>query len=143
MKLKQYDINDSHDLFNISIPKIKDNYPKLSEFVMELPQNIVDSNNNINGVIIVIDEFQLIKYVKDPKAFFWLIRSHLQDQSNVCYIFTGSVSYTAEIIEMLNGHTGAFGGRMIQININPFTKEETKNYLNDRLSNIKSIRTVL
>ena len=38
---------------------------------------------------------------------------------------------------MLNGQTGAFGGRMIQININPFTKQETQNYLNDRLSNIK------
>ena len=38
---------------------------------------------------------------------------------------------------MINGQTGAFGGRMIQININPFTKKETKNYLNDRLANIK------
>ena len=38
---------------------------------------------------------------------------------------------------MINGQTGAFGGRMIQININPFTKKETKNYLNDHLANIK------
>ena len=137
MKLKEYNIEDSIDLFNITIPKIKDNYPKLSEFVMELPQDIVDSAKDISGVIIVIDEFQLIKHVKNPEAFFWLIRSHLQNQSNICYIFTGSVSNTAEIIEMINGQTGAFGGRMIQINIDPFSKQETKNYLDERLSNVK------
>lgn len=44
MTLKNYDINDSVDIFNIPLPKIKDNYPKLSEFVMELPQHIVDSS---------------------------------------------------------------------------------------------------
>ena len=104
---------------------------------MELPQHIVDSSKDISGVIIVIDEFQLIKHVNNPEAFFWLIRSHLQDQSNICYIFTGSVSNTAEIIEMINGQTGAFGGRMIQINIEPFTRQETRNYLNERLSNVK------
>ena len=128
---------DYDDLFNISIPEIKNNYSKLSELVMDLPQNIVDSTKDIKGFIIVIDEFQLIKYVNNPEAFFWLIRSHLQNQSNICYIFTGSVSNISNIIEMLNGQTGAFGGRMIQININPFTKQETQNYLNDRLSNIK------
>ena len=136
MKLKEYDINNHEDLFNITIPKIKYNYPKLSELVMELPQNIVDSTKDIKGFII-INEFRLIKYVNNPEAFFWLIRSHLQNQSNICYIFTGSVSNTSNIIEMLNGQTGAFGGRMIQINIDPFTKQETQNYLNDRLSNIK------
>ena len=137
MKLKEYSIENSVDLFNITIPKIKDNYPKLSELVMELPQHIVDSTKDITGVIIVIDEFQLIKHVNNPEAFFWLIRSHLQNQSNICYIFTGSVSNTAEIIEMINGQTGAFGGRMIQINIDPFSKQETKNYLDERLSNVK------
>ena len=137
MKLKEYSIENSVDLFNITIPKIKDNYPKLSELIMELPQHIVDSTKDITGVIIVIDEFQLIKHVNNPEAFFWLIRSHLQNQSNICYIFTGSVSNTAEIIEMINGQTGAFGGRMIQINIDPFSKQETKNYLDERLSNVK------
>ena len=137
MKLKEYNINDTTDIFNITLPKIKDNYPKLSEFVMELPQHIVDSSNDIEGVIIVIDEFQLIKNVNNPEAFFWLIRSYLQTQSNVCYIFTGSVSKTAEIIEMLNGQTGAFGGRVLQIDIKPFSKKETKNYIKEKLPKIK------
>ncbi|MDD5959125.1 MAG: hypothetical protein PUC09_00600 [Methanobrevibacter wolinii] len=119
-------------MFNIPIPKIKDDYEKISKFVMELPQKIVDSSSDIKCFIVVIDEFQLIKYVENPEAFFWLFRSYLQNLNNVCYIFTGSVSKTADIIEMINGQTGAFGGRMIQINIDPFTKEETANYINDR-----------
>jgi hypothetical protein len=38
MKLKKYDINDSTDIFKITLPKIKENYSKLSKFVMELPK---------------------------------------------------------------------------------------------------------
>ena len=38
---------------------------------------------------------------------------------------------------MLNGQTGAFGGRMIQIDIEPFTREETKRYIDERSNNIK------
>lgn len=129
---KDYDFTNPEIMFNIPIPKIKDDYEKISKFVMELPQKIVDSSSDIKGFIVVIDEFQLIKYVENPEAFFWLFRSYLQNLNNVCYIFTGSVSKTADIIEMINGQTGAFGGRMIQINIDPFTKEETANYINDR-----------
>lgn len=100
---------------------------------MELSQDIVDSNDDIKGVIIAIDEFQLIKYVNNPEAFFWLIRSYLQNQANICYIFTGSISNTADIIEMINGQTGTFGGRMTQINIEEFTTEETRKYISEKM----------
>lgn len=66
--------------------------------------------------------------------FFWLIRSFNQFQENVSYVLTGSISKTSDIIE--NGENGAFGGRMIQINIDPFTKEETRSYFNDKLTDI-------
>ena len=137
LKLKNYEYKDSASIFNIPIPKITDNYPKLNEFIMNLPQNIVDSSENIKGVILVIDEFQLLKYVKSPYAFFWLFRSFIQEQHNVSYIFTGSVSKTAEVIQMINGQDGVFGGRMIQIDIEPFTKKETLNYINDKSDGIK------
>ena len=65
------------------------------------------------------------------------MRSYNQFQPNVSYIMTGSVSCTSEIIEMLNGFIGAFGGRMIQINIDSFTKEETESYFKDRFPEIK------
>jgi len=97
---------------------------------MELPQIIVDSSEDIKGFIIVVDEFQLLKSLKNLEAFFWLIRSYSQEQYNVSYIFTGSVSQTSEIINMINGQTGAFGGRMLQFNIDPFSKKHTKEYLN-------------
>lgn len=132
IKLKNYDFKDANSIFNIPIPEIKDNYQELSQFVMELPQKIVDSTDDIHGFIIVIDEFQLLKNLKNSEAFFWLIRSFVQEQSNVSYIFTGSVSRTSDVIEMLNGQTGAFGGRMIQINIEPFSMDETRNYIHDR-----------
>lgn len=137
IKLHDYEFTDTNSIFDIPIPIIKDNYKNLSKFVMELPQKIVDSIDEINGFIIVIDEFQFIKYVENPEAFFWLFRSYSQNQSNICYIFTGSVSKTAEIIETINGQTGAFGGRMIQINIDSFTKEETRNYLKEKASDIQ------
>lgn len=136
LKLKNYSFNNNASIFDISIPQIEDNYVELSKFVMELPQKIVDSNDDINGFIIVIDEFQLLKTLKNPEAFFWMIRSYTQKQFNVTYIFTGSVSRTAEVIEMINGQTGAFGGRMIQIDIDPFSKEETKSYVLERSNGI-------
>lgn len=136
-KIKNISFYDAKSVSKIPIPKIKDNYEKLSKFVMELPQQIVDSSNDINGIIIVIDEFQQLKHVKHPDAFFWLFRSYVQKQFNVCYIFTGSVSKTADIIQMINGPMGAFGGRMIQIDIGPFSKEETFNYINEKSDGIK------
>ena len=136
LKLKDYDFSNI-GLSNMELPLIKENYLKLSKFAMELPQIIVDNSEDISGFIIVIDEFQLLKALKNPEAFFWLIRSYTQEQFNVSYIFTGSVSQTSEIINMINGQNGAFGGRMLQFNINPFTKEETKRYLNERLNSLK------
>lgn len=132
LPLKSYDFTNSTNILDIPIPEIKDNYSKLSEFVMELPQKIVDKYDNINGFIIVIDEFQNLKNLENPDAFFWLMRSFSQTQHNVTYIFTGSISNTSDIIDMINGPTGAYGGRMIQINIKPFSKEETFNYITER-----------
>ncbi|RAP52067.1 MAG: ATPase [Methanosphaera sp. rholeuAM130] len=136
LTLKDYNFNSS-SLRDLPIPIIENNYNKLSKYVMELPQRIVDSMKNIKGFIIVVDEFQLLKTLENPEAFFWLIRSYTQKQYNVSYIFTGSVSNTAEIINMINGQTGAFGGRMFQLNIEAFTKEQTKKYIDERSNNIR------
>ena len=135
--LKNYHFPENSNVLDIPIPVISDNYDKLSKFVMELPQKIVDSSDDINGFIIVIDEFQLLKNLKKPDAFFWLIRSFTQKQFNVGYVFTGSVSKTSDIITMINGPEGAFGGRLVQINIDPFTFEETKRYLDEKSNNLK------
>lgn len=137
LKIKDISLYDSKTVSKIPIPKIKDNYQKLSKFVMELPQYIVDVSPEIKGIVIVIDEFQQLKHVENPDALFWLFRSYIQKQSNVCYIFTGSVSKTADVIQMINGPMGAFGGRMIQIDIAPFSKDETSSYIKEKSNNIK------
>ena len=127
-KIKDISFYDAKSVSKIPIPKIRGNYQKLSKFVMELPQYIVDSYQDTNGIIIVIDEFQQLKHVDNPDAFFWLFRSYVQKQSNVCYIFTGSVSKTADVIQMINGPMGAFGGRMIQIDWTIFKRRNTQLY---------------
>jgi AAA+ ATPase superfamily predicted ATPase len=105
---------------------------------MEFPQKVVESSHGkINGFIIVIDEFQLIGELKSPESFFWLFRSYTQEQDNVSYIFTGSTASSSEIIDKINGINGAFGGRMIQFNMEPFTQEETEGYLQEKPPEIK------
>ena len=131
LPLTNYDFTKGNDIFNIPLHEIKDNYSTLSKFTMELPQKIADLSDEIKGFIIVFDEFQLLKKLDNPESFFWLIRSFSQTQDSVSYIFAGSISRTSDIIEMINGQTGAFGGRMIQVNIGPFSEEETKNYMNE------------
>lgn len=137
LKLKNYNFSNEASIAEIPIPESKDNYKKISKFVMEYPQNVVENIDGIDGFIIIFDEFQLLKKLKKPEDFFWLLRSYNQFQSNVSYVMTGSVSRTSDVIEMLNGATGAFGGRMIQINIEPFTKQETQSYFKDRFPEIK------
>jgi hypothetical protein len=135
--MKKYDFKEAGSILGIAVPETKDNYEKLSHFVMEFPQKVVDaSEGNIKGFVVIIDEFQLLGELENPNSFFWLIRSYTQDQDNVSYIFTGSISKTSEIVEMINGGNGAFGGRMIQLNVDPFTREETDGYLRERVSEI-------
>ena len=137
LRLNNYDFTNTGDLFGIPIPNSYKNSKKLSKFVMEFPQKFVDNNDNINGFIIILDEFQILKNLENPEAFFWLIRSFNLFQSNVNYVFSESVSNTAEIIEMLNESSGAFGGRIKQINIEPFSKNEVKSYLNDMMKELE------
>lgn len=136
LKIKDFSFSKGTHIAEFPIPASEDNYRKISRFVMEYPQMVVENIDGIDGFIIIIDEFQMLKKLKKPESFFWLLRSYSQFQSNVSYVMSGSISQTSDAIEMLNGASGAFGGRMIQINIDPFTKEETKSYFNDRFPEI-------
>lgn len=137
LKLKKYDFHDITTILDMPIPKTETNYGKLSQFVMEFPQKIVDEMDELNGFVIIIDEFQMLRKINHLDKFFCLIRSYNQTQHNVSYIFTGSISRSSDIINELNGESGAFGGRLQQITINPFSKEETKAYFKDKMSEIK------
>lgn len=137
-KSKNYDFKKAGSVLGIAIPDVTDNYEKLAKFVMEFPQKVVESSGGkIKGFVIIIDEFQLLSQLNSPEAIFWMFRSYTQDQDNVSYIFTGSTASSSDVVEKINGINGAFGGRMIQFNVDPFTQKETKNYLKEKVPEIK------
>ena len=117
----------------------KKNYKKLANFVMELPQYLYDEyKDDINGVFLFFDEFQIIKELGDELTdFLWYMRSYIQKQNNVSYVFSGSMSVKDSLIEEIAGSNGAFGGRMLTIEIKPFSYETTKNYLSEKADYLK------
>lgn len=135
---KNYDFKEAGKLLGIiPVPGVSDDYERLSHFVMEFPQKVVEISKNKIGFVIVIDEFQQLGELVSPDAFFWMIRSYTQKQDNVSYIFTGSTSSTSDIVNEINGIDGAFGGRMIQFMVEPFNRNTTENYLKNKVSELK------
>ena len=57
LKLNDYDFTEGIQIAQIPIPKSEENFNKISKFVMEYPQNVVENNDEIDGFIIIIDEF--------------------------------------------------------------------------------------
>lgn len=140
-KTKNFKIDKLLSYEHIPIPifESEENYEKLAEFVMELPQKIYEDNTDkLKGVFIFIDEIQLIKDLGDElNGFLWYMRSFIQTQKNVAYLFCGSMSLKDSLINDLNGNKGAFGGRMLTIEIQPFSKQTTENYIKSMTRNIQ------
>ena len=115
------------------------NYKKLANFVMELPQYLYNEyKDEINGVFLFFDEFQIIKELGGKlNDFLWFMRSHIQKHNNVSYVFSGSMSVKDSLIEEIAGSNGAFGGRMLTIEIKPFSHQTTRNYLNEKAEYLK------
>jgi len=122
------------DKIPIPIFSKETNEEKLMDFTLNLPEKIYNENQDkIKGVLIFIDEFQIIKELNNYKeSFLWKIRSYIQNQRNIAYIFSGSMSLQDKLISEIASQNGAFGGRMISININPFEKETVRNYLSEK-----------
>lgn len=98
------------------------NYKKLANFVMELPQYLYDEyRENINGVFLFFDEFQIIKELEDELTdFLWHMRSFIQKQNNVSYIFSGSMSVKDRLIEEIAGSNGHLEEEYLQLRLNHF-----------------------
>lgn len=127
------------DLINVEeipIPLIKteEDYTKFTSFVMDLPQQIYEEYKlEIKGVLIFIDEFQILKELDDDvNSFLWYIRSVIQSQKYVGYIFSGSMSIHDELIADIAGQRGAFGGRILNYEVKTFSYETTKKYLDEK-----------
>ena len=127
----------SYEHIPVPIFESEENYARLADFVMELPQKIYEDNSDkLKGVFIFIDEIQLIKDLDNVDKFLWYMRSFIQNQKNVAYLFCGSMSLKDSLINDLNGKEGAFGGRMLTIEINPFSKQTTREYIESIPRNI-------
>ena len=118
----------------IPILKTEEDYAKFTGFVMDLPQQIYDDcKENIDGILIFMDEFQILKQLdEDVNGFLWYIRSVIQSQKNIGYIFSGSMSVKDELISDIAGQKGAFGGRILSYEIKTFSYETTKDYLTEK-----------
>ena len=134
LAVNKYDLTESVDLFNMSVPKIKKDYSKLSRLVMDLLQNIVDTADEISGVVIAFDEFQLIDELENPDAFLMLIRSSMKNQQNVCYIYTGNFTSFSDVSKIIKS---GFGGRMPHFYLKPFTIEDTIAYIEKYASDLR------
>ena len=141
VKTNNLELEDLINYEEIPIPKIglTEDYSQLSEFVMELPQQIYEEyKTEIKGVFLFFDEFQNIRDLKDEmNGFLGYLRSKVQSQKNVTYIFTGSMSLKDKLIEDIAGKNGAFGGRILTIEIEPFNNVTTKKYLKSNAPNLQ------
>lgn len=148
--IKKFKIKDVADVggYPLPIPHSEEDFDKLIDFVMNMPQEIYNSHSkDLKGVIMIIDEFQALNDLDNTSnnsnksnrldRFLWLFRSFIQNQKNVAYVFSGSVNSKDTIIEKIAGRSGAFGGRMLTLQINPFNKETVYNYLKERSPSLK------
>ncbi|MDR3063229.1 MAG: ATP-binding protein [Methanobrevibacter sp.] len=141
LKTKKIKIGEIVDISGYPIPILEsENNPKeLLDFVINLPQKIYENNSNkIKGVIFIIDEFQALNDLgNNLKGFLWFFRSYIQKQKNVAYVFSGSINSNNKIIEKIAGNNGAFGGRILSVQVDPFTKSTVKSYLDEKVPELK------
>ena len=139
-KLKEVVVASAFDI-SIPIPIIgtERDLERYKDFVFKLPQEIYQHNKGkIDGIIIIIDEFQVIKELDNYlESFLWNFRGYVTEQRNVAYVLSGSMGLQDNLISEIAGQNGAFGGRMLTININPFSKQTTQNYLKERAPELK------
>lgn len=140
-KTRNFKLDKLESIDNIPIPILNslEDYAKFATFAMDLPQQIYDDcKEDIDGVLIFLDEFQILKQLdEDVNGFLWYIRSVIQSQNHIGYIFSGSMSIKDELIADIAGQKGAFGGRILNYEVKTFSFDTTKNYLMEKADYLK------
>lgn len=139
-KTNNFKIKDVKNMGGYPVPLIgsEKNSEKFINFVLNLPQQIYEENEFCyKGILIFIDEFQIIKELnKYLESFLWKFRSFIQNQNYISYVLSGSMSLQDDLITMIASSGGVFGGRMMTFHINPFDKATVKNYLDQKADNL-------
>ncbi|MBE6494644.1 MAG: ATP-binding protein [Methanosphaera stadtmanae] len=139
-KTNNFKIKDVKNVGGYSLPVIgsEKNSEKFINFVLNLPQQIYEEDEFCyQGILIFIDEFQIIKELnKYMESFLWKFRSFIQNQNFVSYVLSGSMSLQDELITKIASRGGVFGGRMMTFHINPFDKNTVKKYLDEKANTL-------
>jgi len=97
---------------------------RLNNETLEYIFRIVDELSKKKNIIIFFDEFQDILNLKDSKQIVAILRGKIQLQTNVPYIYAGSVMKS--MINIFTGSDSPFFKSAIPMDIQPIPKEETK-----------------
>lgn len=98
------------------------------EETLDLPERLATDKKRY---IIVFDEFQEINKL-NGENFENLLRSKIQQQEHVNYLFLGSRTHL--INDMFNNKARAFYNSGISMQLRPLPESDTLNYLNERFS---------
>lgn len=139
-KTNNFEVKDVGSINGFPVPIIskETDSEELVNYVLELPNELYKENQDkIKGVIVFIDEFQIIKELNNyMESFLWKFRSYIQNQEHIAHVLAGSMSLQDKLISQIASQGGVFGGRLITFHLNPFSKETVKEYLNQRASNL-------
>lgn len=139
LKTNDFELQGLDEFMGVPIPifSSSENYVKLMEYVLDLFQ-VIYEEQDIKGSIVIFDEFQVLRDLDSRlNNFLWYIRSVVQSQKNVAYVFSGSLSIQDDLIDKIAGKKGAFGGRILSFDIQPFSKETTQSYLETKVPELK------
>ena len=105
-KIKEVVVASALDI-SIPIPIIgtERDLEKYKDFVFKLPQEIYEHNNDkIEGMIIILDEFQVVKELDNYlDSFLWNFRGYVTEQRNGAYILSGSMGLQAIMVHLVEG----------------------------------------
>ena len=137
-KTNDFKLKDWGSGIPLPVVDSKVNSEELVNFVMDLPQQLFNENSDkIGGIIVFIDEFQIIKELDNYlEGFLWKFRSFIQEQSCVAYVLSGSMSLQDKLIAEIASRGGVFGGRLITFHLDPFTPVTLRKYLSENASNL-------
>jgi len=89
--------------------------------------DLIASIHKKSPLVVVFDEFQDILNVEDPKGAFALIRSKVQFQGHIPYVFVGSIRHKMDHI--FSDHNSPFFKSAIPITVNPLPFDEFSRFL--------------
>lgn len=101
------------------------------EDVIDLPEKLAEDSNKY---VIIFDEFQEITKL-NGEGFENILRSKIQMQSNVNYLFLGSRTHLLQ--DMFSNKTRAFYNSALAMQLNKLPIPDSVNYLKSRFGNYK------